>query len=306
MVVFKQMLVFLVMILLGVAAGKCKIVTKENQSQFSAMVINIACPCLILSSAAVGGPRIAAKELGMVLGIFILLLILVLLVSKLVPIFLRYEKKDRSMVNMMGWCTNITFIGLPLVQSLYGSQAVIYVTFAIMMINTLFYSYGVILVSSNTGQRQKFHLKTLINPGMISCLLACLLYFSQIMLPDFLISSLAMVGNLTAPLAMMMIGVGLLDVQLKEVITDGKLLLFSIIKMLIVPIVLLLFIKQLTDHVFLLATCMAMVAAPTGGMVAMLATLYNPDAYLMVTKEISFTTLLSVVTIPIVAAVIGI
>ena len=40
-------------------------------------------------------------------------------------------------------------------------------------------------------------------------------------------------------------------------------------------------------------------------MVAMLATLYIPDTYIVVIKEIAFTTLISVITIPLVAAVIG-
>ena len=82
-----------------------------------------------------------------------------------------------------------------------------------------------------------------------------------------------------------------------------RLLLFAIIKMLVVPILLLYLVRHATDNIYLLATCMAVVASPTGGMVAMLATLYNPEAYIMVTKEISLTTLLSVITIPIVAAI---
>ncbi len=304
MTVFKQMLVFLVMIFLGVAAGKCRIISGENQGQFSALVIKITCPCLILASATGGSAqRIAGGELANTLGVLVLLLALVLLLSKILPTIMRYEKKDKDIVNVMGWCTNITFIGLPLVQSLYGNQAVIYVTFAIMMINTLFYSYGVILVGNSTEKRQAFRWKSLINPGMIACVLACACYFLNISLPGFLLTALTMVGNLTAPLAMMIIGVGLLDIRPKEVLTDVRLLLFAIIKMLVVPILLLYLVRHVTDNIYLLATCMAVVASPTGGMVAMLATLYNPEAYIMVTKEISLTTLLSVITIPIVAAI---
>lgn len=306
MAVFKQMLVFLVMIFLGGIAGKYRMITRENQGQFSALVIKITCPCLILASAAGGNAqRIAGAELIHILGVLTLLLVLMLVFSKVLPMIMRYEKKDWDIVNVMGWCTNITFIGLPLVQSLYGNQAVIYVTFAIMIINTLFYSYGVILVSSSAETRQAFHLKSLVNPGMTACVLACALYFLNIPLPGFLSAALTMVGNLTAPLAMMIIGVGLLDIRPKEVLTDVRLLLFVVVKMLIMPVILLYIVRHITDNMYLLATCMAVVASPTGGMVAMLSTLYNPDAYIMVTKEISLTTLLSVITIPIVA-VIGI
>ena len=306
MVVLKQMLVFLIMIIFGIVARKYHILTKENQSQFSSMVINIASPCLILSSAISAEDRIAAEEVVEMLGILLVLTVLVLTLSALVPRLLRYPKKDRSIANLMFWCTNVTFIGLPLVKSIYGNEAVIYVTFAVMLINILFYSYGVILVSSNAGQKRKFNPKSLLNPGMAACMGTCLIYFLQIPVPDVLATSLTMVGNLTAPLAMMMIGFGLMDISLKETVTDVNLILLVLCKMLVMPALVLLVIKHLIDNAYLLAACLAAVATPTGGMVAMLATLYNKDAYLTVTKEISISTLLSVITIPVVAFIVGI
>ena len=306
MIVFKQMLVFLIMIILGMLARKTNILTAENQGQFSAMVIKISCPALILSSAMSAEERMEFSTLKEVLLVLLLLTVLILVVSKVLPILMRYPKKDYGIVNIMGWCTNITFIGLPLVQGLYGSQATIYVTFAIMIINVLFYSYGVVLVSRGAETSQNFSFKQLINPGMIACVLACILYFAQIHLPAVITTACSMVGSMTAPLAMMMIGYGLMDITIREIFHDKKMLLFVLMKMIAIPVILLLVIKQLTINTFLIATCMAVVASPTGGMVSMLATLYNKDAYLMVTKEISITSLLSVITIPIVAEIIGI
>ena len=54
----------------------------------------------------------------------------------------------------------------------------------------------------------------------------------------------------------------------------------------------------------LIAACLAFLATPTGGMVSMLAALYNKDAYLTTTREISLSTLVSVVTLPVVALVL--
>ena len=305
MIVLKQMLVFLIMIIFGLLARRSGIITKANQSQFSAMVINLACPSLILSSAMTSNERISIGEIGVIFGVLCLLIAIVLLLSWLVPIVMKYPKEEHATVNTMFWCTNITFIGLPLVQGLYGTAAVIYVTFAIMLVNTLFYSYGVILISRGSEKKQKFSPKSLLTPGMLSCIAACLVYFLDFPIPDVVETSLTMVGSLTAPLAMMMIGYGLQDVNLKDMITDVRLILFTVLKMLVMPILVLLLMKQITNSTYLLATCLALVASPTGGMVAMLATLYNPKAYLSVTREVSFTTLAAVITIPVVAAAIG-
>ncbi|MBQ8562591.1 MAG: AEC family transporter [Firmicutes bacterium] len=306
LVIFKQMVIFFIMILLGIVARKKNIITQQNQQQFSALVINLALPCMILSSAMTATDKIGLKDALEILAVFAILLVIVLGIAAVIPKILGYPPEQRGAVNLMFWCTNIAYIGLPLIKGMYGNQAVIYVTIYIMATNFLFYSYAVTCIRSGMGEKKKFNPKSLLNAGMISCVLACLIYFMDIPVPDVLSQAFGMIGNITSPMAMMMIGFGLLDVDFKEMVRDVRMMTFIVLKMLAFPVLIMMIMKQITDNEYLLATCMAIVAIPTGGMVSMLATLHNPGAYLLVTKQISMATLLSVATVPLVAAIVGI
>ncbi len=306
LVVFKQMVIFLIMILLGIVARKKNIITQANQAQFSALVVNLALPCMILSSAMSATEKIAFGDALKVLGIFAVLLVMVLGTACIIPRVLGYAPKERGAVNLMFWCTNVAYIGLPLIKGIYDNQATIYMTLYIMATNFLFYTYAITCVKSGTGEKNKFHPKSLLNAGMLSCVVACLIYFLNIPIPGVITQSMGMMGNITSPLAMMMIGFGLLDVDFKEMLKDVKLFVFIGLKMVVFPVIFMMVMKLFTDNEYLLMTCLAILATPTGGMVSMLATLHNPDAYLLVTKQISLATLLSVATVPLVAAIVGI
>lgn len=56
----------------------------------------------------------------------------------------------------------------------------------------------------------------------------------------------------------------------------------------------------------LLAVALCALATPSGNMLAMLAVLYNKDSFLLATEGISLTTAVSVVTMPLVAWIVGI
>ena len=83
---------------------------------------------------------------------------------------------------------------------------------------------------------------------------------------------------------------------------DVKLLVFSAVKLLAVPISGMWVVSRFVDSPVLLGVCMVMLATPVGSMTAMLAQQYDCDSELA-SKGVALTTLLSVAAIPLVAAV---
>ena len=89
-----------------------------------------------------------------------------------------------------------------------------------------------------------------------------------------------------------------------KLFTDVKLLLFSAIKLLLIPVVGVLVIRQFVPNEMICGVCMVMLATPVGSMTAMLAQQYDGD-YEMASKGVALTTVLSVVTMPIVSMLVG-
>ena len=92
--------------------------------------------------------------------------------------------------------------------------------------------------------------------------------------------------------------------DIKKLFMDGKLLLFSVLKLLVIPVLGVLLIRQFVDNEIICGVCMVMLATPVGSMTAMLAQQYDGD-YEMASRGVALTTILSVATMPIVSMIVG-
>lgn len=144
--------------------------------------------------------------------------------------------------------------------------------------------------------------KKIFNIGVIACIAAMLLYFLQTPVPSFLQAFITNLGNLTAPLSMMIIGAFLAQMPLKELFLDKKLLLFSLVKLLLLPAVWMIMVNRVAEQEILRGVCLVMMATPAGSMTAMLAQQYGGD-YETASRGVALTTVLSVITMPLLAAV---
>ncbi|HIY84432.1 AEC family transporter [Rubneribacter sp.] len=316
MVVLQQMIVFFVMMVLGVVLRRARIVTEDNQRELSSLVMNVACPALVISGAASATERIPPLDLAFCFGVFVAMLAFMALIGSLLPLLLHYPKAEHGAVNLMFVETNVSFIGLPLISNAYGPDAAFYMVLFLIPAGFFLYSYAIAVISKRAdgapAPQQGFARKAaafarqLANPGMAACVIALALYLGGVELPYVLAEPVSMVGDLSAPLAMILIGASFADIKPRELFCDVRLNLFILLKMLIIPIVAMLALKQVIGNEYLLITCMVNLSAPTVSMAAMLALLYNKDRYLLITRAVALTTLVSVATMPIVSLVCGI
>ena len=288
MLILGQMIVFFLMIFAGALARRYKIIIPNNQEQFSSLIVNIACPCLIISAAMHAEEHMGLAQVIETYTAYAVLLAMMCLVGFLLPLLLRYRGRLRGAVNLSFWFNNSLFMGLPLVQGVYGDQAVVYMTLFFIPVNLLFFVYGVSSISIHK-RRGREMFRMLLNPGIIASLIACVIYFAEIPTHPLLAQTFSMLGAMTAPLAMMMIGASLKDIHVRHML----------------PIPLLFIMKLFVTNPYILGCSLVIVAAPTGGMVAMVALLYNKVAYPLMTEIIALSTLISVASIPFVSMITG-
>ena len=101
---------------------------------------------------------------------------------------------------------------------------------------------------------------------------------------------------------MMVIGASLATIDLRKLFTDVRLIIFSVLKLVVIPVLGLLVIRQFVDSEVMLGVCLVMLATPVGSMTAMLAQQYEGD-YEMASKGVALTTILSVLTMPLVSGI---
>ena len=360
MVMLQQMIVMFLMMAVGYLCYRKQILTEEVSRKVSAIVVKVANPCMILSSALTD-QQMQGKELVQTLAIVVMMYVFLLVMAQLLPRILCIQKESRGAYAAMTVFANIGYMGFPVLAAMYGNGALLYGAVFQIPFNILIYTYGVAVLTrkpgacvktepgvnaevdvkaepdvksepnGKTGERQDAQgitaavngkseniengseqqgklqgtveiVKKIFNIGVIACIAAMLLYFLQTPVPSFLQAFITNLGNLTAPLSMMIIGASLAQMPLKELFLDKKLLLFSLVKLLLLPAVWMIMVNRVAEQEILRGVCLVMMATPAGSMTAMLAQQYGGD-YETASRGVALTTVLSVITMPLLAAV---
>ncbi len=305
MLLLEQMIVLFLLMGVGFYCYKKQIITDETSKKISAIVVNVANPALILTGC-MSDEKIEGRELLLVAIIVVAVYAVLMILASAMPHLLRVEKKSRGTYQAMTIFSNIGFMGFPVISALYGSGALLYASLFTIPFNILIYTYGIAAMSGEDAkaQKQKIPLDRIFNIGVIACIITIVVYLLQLPIPNFIKATTTHLSNLTAPLSMMVIGASLATMDLKKMFTDGKLLIFSAIKLCVIPILGVLIIRGFVDNEVICGVCMVMLATPVGSMTAMLAQQYDGD-YEMASRGVALTTVLSVVTMPLVSMILG-
>lgn len=320
MLLLEQMAVLFLLMGIGYFCYRKKMITDEVSKKLSAIVVNIANPALVLTGC-LGEEKIQGQELLVMVIIILAVYAALLIIARILPPLLRVEKESRGTYQAMTVFSNIGFMGFPVVAALYGNGAILYAALFTIPYNILIYTYGISAMKTpavkapaimagekenpDKGERRgvSFLLGRILNVGVIACVITIIIYFFQIPVPKVAADTITHLSNLTAPLSMMVIGASLATIDLKKLFMDGRLLLFSAIKLLLIPAVGMLLIRQFVDSEIICGVCLVMLATPVGSMTAMLAQQYDGD-YEMASRGVALTTILSVATIPLVSMLV--
>ena len=301
--VLNQAVIFFLLMLVGIYARRTSLITPENQQKLSGIVVNIAYPAIILSGALAEGERIEGTALLEATAAAFATLALAAAGGVLISRLLRIEARMRGVFVVMTIFTNIGFMGVPMVRGIYGADALIYLTVFLIPVNLFFFSYAVAAIRGDklTLGEGRFLavLRQLCNNGMIACVLAILFYFVDLPVPAPIRGTVEMLGSMTAPLAMLLMGSFLVDVNWIEGLRDLRSIVYCVLKMIVLPVVAVRLMGLFTENAVLLGVYMAALATPCGNVIALLTAMYNREAYPSSVKTIAVTTILSVVTMPI-------
>lgn len=300
MVVFQTMLKLFLLLVLGFVLFKCHIFDEYTNKKISALIVNVASPMLIISSIA--GVEGSNKSIVfLMIGAGILMYIGFIILGKIINRIFPFPKKDWSVYECMVVFANTGFMGYPVLLDVFGQEAVFYASLIHMAFNFFVYTYAIMCLTKGDDSEFKLNFKQLLTPGIILIFVGIFIYLFDIQLPSVLMDTINSVGSLTAPLSMMMIGSSLAVYPIKDSFTDWRSYVFAFVRLMIIPFVTMLICRLIHIDPYYANITIITNAMPVGSMVLMLATQYNANVKI-VTRNIVVSTLLSVITIPIVVA----
>lgn len=294
----RMLLQFYCVMALGFVLGRLEILDQHVNRKLSTMVVAAVYPMMLLySMMGQPGDRLEAVALlGAGFGIYLSMILLAKAVVRLcrVP---REKRREFECLMVFG---NTGFIGAPLAQSLYGNAAFYQMT---LMNFAYYFFYNTFAVSTlwpDSGEKHRFSWKELLTPGFVMTLLAVVLYLVHFQAPEPVAETLYMVGSMTTPLSMLILGASLSGYSFRQSVGDPWVYVYCGLKLLALPAVTFLFVRLL--HVPACWGNLAVLgnAMPAGSMVLMLALQMDRDSA-FISRSIFISTLLCAPVLPIVA-----
>lgn len=296
MVVINQMLQLFIVIGLGYFMKKVNILDEQLSSKLNYFVLSITTPALIFSSVcttSISNKSMVIYTLIVATAIYIILPIISFIVVKL----MRIPINQKGLYMFMTIFSNVGFMGYPVMKAIFGNDAIFFTSIFNILFNLEVFTLGVILITKDSGIKVKFEPRKFLSPGIIASAMAVFIYFLEIPIPGVIANSCAMVGDMTTPLAMIIIGGTLANIKVKELFSGVRIYLFTIIKQVIIPIVLFPLIAYFVKEPLILGITIVCISMPVANTAVLFAKEYGGDVELAA-KSIFITTLVSVITIP--------
>lgn len=295
---FSEMIVILFAIGAGYLAHRLGYLGPEVNQKLSKVILNITSPALIISSVAKQETLPDIRELLSVLAVAAVFYTLEFAFAFVVPRLVGGTPKQIGVWRFALCFPNVGYIGFPLVTALFGAKGLFYAVILVLPFNLLNYSLGPLMLSGKI----RFNWKQFLTPCIITSVLALVIALCRIRLPHMIGEMAALVGDVTIPLSLLVLGALLAGLPAGQVFASGRLWALSAVRLLVLPAVLSFLLRLLNADPFVMSIAVLQIAMPVAVNGSMLCLEFGGDEETM--ARITFlTTLLSIITLPVVAAV---
>lgn len=292
------MITLFVIVVVGYAAGKLGYMGGDFDRKLSSLVINWTCPALILSSSMTGDLPDRQYILPL-LGISVLTYVVLTALAWGFSRLLTKRIEHRGILSFAMVFGNVGFMGYPVVASIFGHQAVFYAA-VLNVVNTFaVFTIGTMMITGGEGSdRKRFNKKVLYSTPMLSAYLSMLIVALGIdNIPGYVSQPLTMIGNITVPAALLIIGSSMSQLPLRALLGTPVVYATTLLRLAVLPLGVHFLCRALGFDPFVTNINTVVIAMPVATYGTILCLKYGRDTTLI--AELTFiTTLLSMLTIP--------
>lgn len=296
-----QIAVLFILIALGFLLRKRNLISNEFTKSASDLVIYVTLPSMIVASM---DRDFSAALIKTGFSIFLCgsLMYVLLIVSAFTFSRLRkIEDGDRQVYEFMMIFGNVAYLGYPVLKIMFGEMGVFYGSFLNIWFNILVWTLGIKLMHKD--QRKIDFFRAFLNPGLIAIGLGMIIFVFPVDIPQALKTTLNILGEMTVPLCMLLIGAFMTEARFKDFLANKNLYLFSLTKLVVMPLVMMLIMMpfKITSTVKVIPVVMS--GMPAGVNTAIFARKFGRN-YHLASQGVVLSTAISLLTIPILLLVV--
>ncbi len=285
----------LIVLIIGFIIKKKKMITSEQQKGLSEILINVILPATIIKSFI--SNETSLKEVFSD-GLIMLLICLSIQVILLIVTPLLFKKIEKSKSHVMEYgllVSNSAFMGIPVIEYIYGSQAVMYASIYMIPMRFIMWTIGLSLFTDSVDFKSSLK-KTLLHPCIVSVFIGILIMIFNIKFPLAVTETVLLISKSSNCISMLAIGAILADCEWHKLL-DFPTVVYTSLRLIILPLTVYFVLNLLNIDNLLISISVLLTAMPCSCTCAILAQKYDYD-YKFAAKLVLVTSLLSIITIP--------
>ncbi|MBQ8349124.1 MAG: AEC family transporter [Ruminococcus sp.] len=293
--ILKQTIIMLILMAVGIVCYKTKIISKESNKDLSKFVLQVVNPVMIFMSYQTDYKPELVKNL---LLTFVLSLgayaVTILLAYLLIP-----SKKGREIEveRFSAIYSNCGFMGIPLVNALFGMEGVFYLTAFITVFNLIVWTHGIILISGEKSMKNI--IKVFYSPTIIAIFLGIITFFLQFRLHEVPAKALEFISQINTPMAMIVSGVTMAETNVLKLLKKGRVYYVCFLRLILIPAILAALLSPLEISEKVRLTVIVAASAPPAAMCTLQCIRYGRNS-VYASEIFTAGTILSVLTLPLI------
>ncbi len=287
------------LMVIGFLLGKLNIMDEVASKRFSKLILTVAQPCLIVASLL----KMEYSEENLGLGFlsfavgFAVHLFMVLIAFLLTRGFKSLDEQKLSEFSMV--FGNIGFLGLPILDSLFGDKGVFMGAFFVASFNVLIWTLGIAILAKGRSDIKVTVKKVFLNYGTVPCAIGLILFVLNSELPSFFTSTVNYLGNLCTPISTLIIGGLLSRSSLKKTFLSLKTYYTCFSKLIIMPLIICVIMKLIGIDAMWIMVVVTVAAMPSATTVSMMAETYDISPEYSA-RAVGLSSILSIITMPLI------
>lgn len=288
-----QLLLFLYMIC-GFIISRLNIIRNDNRGVLVRLLMDVAMPMMVLNSF--NKPTTMEEILSSLWVIAIALMGCVVTGVIGMLLWKKQPENKRKVLMYASMFSNAGNAGLPIINLVFGSTGVFYASMYLIPPRILQWTVGLgFFVKPEKGGWVK---NVLLNPMVVVIYIGVILMATGFTIPGVFGTAIGNLGGMTCPLSMILIGATLTHMDWKMLL-DKTVLLTSFFRLIAFPLLFAVILKLIHADEVAMNICVILLAMPVASNTAAMAERYGGD-YVFASACVSVSTLLSVVTVPVI------
>ena len=229
---FNQLLVLYLFILLGWIIGKLKKGATEKSGLLSVLLVNLFFPCKLFLNYAEHFTVSYVRNNYMTFFIAAGILLVLSLIGRFFPRLLTRDGYERKVYHYNTAITNYGYFGYVLVEQVFGPAAMNNMMVFCIPLSLYCYTFGISMLTD-----KKLSLKSLLSTITVSIGVGILWGLLRLPVPAVVKTVMTNAGSCVGPVSMVLVGLVLSTFSGKDLLPNGRVIIFCLVRLLLLPLI---------------------------------------------------------------------